>query len=110
MSSKRNYRKGGNGMSKLKHTQGPWGYERGDEDCGYGGKHFVVHDGTECAETTICETNYGEFDARLIAAAPEMLDALVEVVKLSTRDGWLWKLLVPSIERATGLSIEEVLK
>lgn len=67
-------------MSKLKHTPGPWSYSR----CG---KHWnnpeLVRieinygDDGEC----IADTVYQEDDARLIAAAPEMLEALIEDIK-----------------------------
>ncbi|MCA1800140.1 MAG: hypothetical protein LC687_00835 [Actinobacteria bacterium] len=51
------------------HTPGPWWYEKEDE----GDRHFVACNLTECDETVICKATYGEADARLIAAAPDLL-------------------------------------
>lgn len=55
----------------------------GDEESGYGGRHFVCWDETECDETTICETHYGDANARLIAASP----SLYEYVLKKSKDG-----------------------
>ena len=88
----------------LKHTAGPWKYEKGDEDH-YPGRHFVSWEGTECDETTICETYYGEHDARLIASAPDMLNILIELASENN----MKYLLQPIIEKATGLDIDSVL-
>lgn len=112
-------------MEGLKHTKGPWRYEKGDEDCGYEGRHFVAWEGTECDETTICEPRYGEHDARLIAAAPEMLEALVcqyswvkglydfyEIDETKYPRSYLIvteRGLRQLIERAAGMSIPEIL-
>lgn len=60
-----------------KHTRGPWHvYDRGIG--------WEVHDGAECSDT--CDTINSEFretfteaDARLIAAAPELLEACHDV-------------------------------
>lgn len=98
---------------KLKHTPGPWKYEKGDEDSGYEGRHFVSWGETQCDETTICETHYGEWDARLIAHAPDMLEALIKTYKHNIacgRESEIIDLMKSIIESATGLSIEEVLK
>lgn len=64
-------------MNKHKHTSGPWKpYNRGDV---YGhGDVFEIHwsDDGEC----IAEIVHGEADANLISAAPELLEALEEVL------------------------------
>ncbi|MCP3679925.1 MAG: hypothetical protein GY782_06495 [Gammaproteobacteria bacterium] len=117
-------------MSKLKHTKGPWTVQ---EDWG---DHYVV---TEMGDYIAvaseiypeCSVSIDEDDARLIAAAPEMLDALINIVKESKECccDEMYKLrklsdpncamcnsihsydeIIALIEKATGLTIEEVLK
>jgi len=64
-------------MSESKHTPGPWKYApQGDSD-GFtvGTDHFVVAGDVELA----CPPN--EADARLIAAAPELLEALLVLLR-----------------------------
>ena len=68
-------------MEKQQHTPGPWSYE-------------MRHD-TNYAHIT-CDTRggdnlrgyCGEPNARLIAAAPDLLDALEEIVSAADGDGW----------------------
>ena len=107
-------------MEGLKHTEGPWKYEKGDEEC-HPGQHFVCWNGTGCEETTICETHYGEHDARLIAAAPDMLETLIkshnELIGISRLQDWhseAFRTLIGKIENtiesATGFEINEVLE
>ena len=97
-------------MEGLKHTKGPWKYEKGDDEC-HPDMHFVCWEGTGCEETTICETHYGEHDARLIAAAPDMLEALISSAKRDAlRIGGINPFTVEAIETATGMRINEVLK
>ena len=105
-------------MKNLKHTPGPWKYEPGEEELGYKIRHFVAWGGTECDQTTVCETNYGEHDARLIAAAPEMLEALIYLLRVADpyRTGGMQhqrdaiSMSIAAIEKATGMKIEEALK
>ena len=62
-----------------KWTKGPWHVEVGTED-GDWGDIYVCHKGTVCPETTV--VNFGDptiedaANAHLIAAAPEMYEAL----------------------------------
>ena len=99
-------------MSKLKHTQGDWRIRKTvDESGDYPFPTYdilAVHEwGPECVA---CAFQH-PYNARLIAAAPEMLEALIEQYK------WLYskayyqtaELLKLLIEKATGMSIEEVL-
>ena len=106
-------------MSKLKHTQGPWVIsDEVDFDS-------FISGSTGKFENVICSSprsykrgkngckNYAPWhdNKLLIAAAPEMLEALIELYK------WLYskeyyqtaEILKELIEKATGMSIEEVL-
>lgn len=75
-------------MTNGKHTPGPWHYI-GDgfdscaaADCGTDGYTVITRDSEGAFEGTICEIDYqnddaeAEANARLIAAAPELLEAL----------------------------------
>jgi hypothetical protein len=86
-----------------KHTRGPWTIER------YGGDSLVVHSD---AETRVCfmatpgvlgSLSNIKANARLIAAAPEMLEALRN---LENDDGAIpahaWALVQAAIAKATG--------
>ena len=81
----------------MKHTPGPWTIEEyGDDDC----PTLVIHRDTE---SRICfmatPGSHGDpaqitADARLIASAPELLEALVNVQKLiseAAMTGFNWK-------------------
>lgn len=56
------------------HTSGPWTIEAPSKGCAFP----IIHGGEEYAEIAIVYS--GDFDKRLIAAAPEMLDALERLV------------------------------
>ncbi len=100
-------------MSKLKHTKGPWTVQE------EWGDHYVV---TEMGDYIAvaseiypeCSVSIDEDDARLIAAAPEMLEALIYFVRRvregSIRSKTTYSKYVYIIEKATGMTIEEVLK
>ena len=97
-------------MSKLKHTPGPWKYQnekwntvKKPDDAEYciGGELFNV--------CNILDTVDPEANARLIAAAPEMLEALIMIYKVWHEDSILISSVKAIIEKATGLTIEEVL-
>jgi hypothetical protein len=60
---------GGSDMSK--HTPGPWEYDMKNEAV-YAGRNTIVYEG-----------NANEADYRLIAAAPELLEALQEILDYS---------------------------
>jgi hypothetical protein len=104
--------KGGD-VKKLKHTKGPWGFD----SFGIFKKEYIIAPSLSNAE-------YGcgrikEADARLIAAAPEMLEALIESVKegfalvrkykAELPADWKEDKRVVAIEKATGLKIKEVI-
>lgn len=76
------------------YTPGPW-IAGDDEDSDY----FLVgpHDGDELVTQPIVRLHH-EYDARLIAAAPELLEALLEIVQAA--DGSGWEQLDPSFRNA----------
>lgn len=63
-----------------KHTPGPWLY---DYAPGYCGELIALEDGTTLAEFV---TEPSEANARLIAAAPDLLDALTDVMNFVAAD------------------------
>jgi hypothetical protein len=64
------------------HTPGPWGVEdyRGD-----GCRFRVWHDGILIAKIDDDGPDFGEADARLIAAAPDLLEALQAAIAISDK-------------------------
>lgn len=99
---------------KLKHTPGPWkaavdtrenivvappNMKEGD----YGPMICLVSNKQDVIESDFA-------NARLIAAAPDMLDTIISALTPSTKDGWLWNKFAPIIEKATGMTIDEVLE
>lgn len=110
-------------MSKLKHTPGPW-----VKDYGHTEGHIKTLHNPKVHTKTVIKYRYNmceeilteeeiEANARLIAAAPEMLEALINVKKYgcsgyidgSKPDIEFWFKINMAIEKATGLTIEEVL-
>jgi len=104
-------------MSKLKHTPGPWKIEQ--DDRGYFEKIGPLSMGFTHADDAWLDVE--EADARLIAAAPEMLEDLIDearkqVIRISAVkniDEFIKNIgktkIMQTIEKATGLTIEEVL-
>jgi hypothetical protein len=105
-------------MSKLQHTPGPWVFTGSMHKKAYlvnGGDKYICSVWDHLREDDnghpIDMDKEMQSNARLIAAAPEMLEALIEQYK------WLYskayyqtaELLKLLIEKATGMSIEEVL-
>jgi hypothetical protein len=106
---------------KLQHTPGPWNYKMDITE-----KGFDVSSEKEIIASRY-PAGWSEYDkiemeanARLIASAPKMLDHIIEdATDELSNDYWVhkpfseWKCarsrLVKIIERATGLTIEEVL-
>ena len=97
------------------HTPGPWQLGEFDETGGYDcmtGSYAVTRDGRELAE--VDQTHYGqancdwdyrsdeaEANARLIAAAPELLEAL-QFVPMSELDNLTRAKIDAAIAKATG--------
>lgn len=62
----------------VKHTPGPWSYQMSDEDC----CDYEVYVGSGLHSIDIIAGEYGiesEADARLMSAAPDLLEALKAV-------------------------------
>ena len=106
----------------MNHTPGPWWVEKGDGDCTPKTMIYVCHEGTSCDETTICNFDTtdrrGNHDAnaRLIAAAPDMLEALIDAYKIIRHHenpdypgSAELRSIKSLIERATGRNIEEAI-
>jgi hypothetical protein len=66
------------GIPNAGFTPAPWFVERGhDEDGAETETLHICHAGTVCENTTVCQVwNDAEANARLIAAAPELYEAL----------------------------------
>ena len=103
-------------MSKLQHTQGDWRIRKTvDESGDYPFPTYdilAVHEwGPECVACAF----QNPYNARLIAAAPEMLEELTTIFKgmkeydCGGLDDYSITRLKELIEKATGMSIEEVL-
>ena len=95
-------------MSKLQYTPGPWKYTISKNS----GRHQISD--AKCGGQVCAIWSRGkditEANARLITAAPEMLEALIFEAKISQNDiCGISARLIKIIEKATGLIIEEVL-
>ena len=86
------------------HTPGPWHQEANTQECDDRGGFFVCHPETVCEDTAICMVEE-EADANLIAAAPDMLEALENI---ENDDGsipaGIWDLAEKAIAKAKGQS------
>ena len=101
-------------MKKLKHTPGPWSWQEGDryirmrnedsEKKGYWSESQKI---TETYYVNNSEETMS--NNLLIAAAPEMLEALIMIYKVWHEDSILISSVKSVIEKATGLKIEEIL-
>jgi hypothetical protein len=86
---------------KIKYTPGPWKFEQKFD------KSYRIN---SRSITNICEIGRGlseKEDAILISLAPKMLEELINCVGLNES---LDLDIIPLIEKATGMKIEEVLE
>ncbi|HEP9635415.1 TPA: hypothetical protein VDW08_003767 [Pseudomonas aeruginosa] len=90
-------------MSNHKHTPGPWEIERySDGLIQIVGDVRIVSDDEENVTTVVEAVSRGdEANARLIAAAPELLDALVALVECEQTTPELWEAARAAIAKAT---------
>lgn len=105
-------------MEKLKHTPGPWeACERGDYSDFNGDSQVILSD-----DKRICVIHSynpeGEANARLISAAPEMLEELINFCRYNCSgcsgmtkgcSGTCGSNVKTLLEKITGITIEEVL-
>ena len=82
-------------MSEGKHTKGLWIIK----DNGYGDLRVMSSNGLEIAEVSTAGCHE---DARLIAAAPDMLEALRDAIQLLDMEGYSTKEHCAAISKATG--------
>jgi hypothetical protein len=97
-------------MSKLKHTPGPWkSYNTEPVETEL---DIVIESQFSTIGWLYSGKENSEANARLIAAAPDMLEALISVYQIYIdRDICCDNEFIKSvIEKATGMSIEEILK
>lgn len=92
-------------MDAAQHTPGPWRTNIARRsDNGIVAAHIVAADGGNIAQVAIYDDVPGltEAHARLIAAAPELLEALREVVAISDRKHDAWDKAHAAIAKAEG--------
>lgn len=75
-------------MSESNYTPAPWKVEVNDLR---GGKYWTIHRATHLEPIDIHEDDNGEADAPLIAAAPDLLEALKGILAITDRDHVVWK-------------------
>lgn len=95
-------------MSEAKHTPGPWEAEKfgaihGGEDQQYFRGRRRSQVATACLAGNIHDDER-DANARLIAAAPDLLEALKEVIALSDRKHEAWDKAKAAIAKAEGNS------
>ena len=84
-------------MSTTKHTPGPWTVDRIECDCGRGSGHRIV------TESDDLGSSENRANARLIASAPELLEALEHVVEMAPNHNHDWVMKARhAIAKATG--------
>ena len=94
-------------MAESKYTPGPWGWhETEDSLIGFAGI-FVIRDygpyeGLAINDFDRVTPEVAEANKRLIAAAPELLEALKEVLAVSDRDHIAWHKAHIAIAKAEG--------
>lgn len=93
-------------MKNLKHTPGPWKYTISKS-----GRHQISDtNGGQVCMLWIRQSDTTLANGRLIAAAPDMLDALIAAAKRERITvGGIHPRTVDAIEHATGMKIEEIL-
>lgn len=88
---------------EAKHTPGPWRYQR-ENGSPTTGQHMIAGDTPPgyLAEVRDCGSGDVSANARLIAAAPELLEALLAVVRVADRATVEFDMARAAIAKATG--------
>ena len=83
---------------KTQHTPGPW------HDCGGAICKVYVNKPEDCEMVPITYGPYEQADARLIAAAPDLLEALEMVMEKYSKnlDGFAFEQVFQAIKKAKG--------
>lgn len=94
-----------------KHTPGPWEIDEANPEMVTAGEYYIC----DCDGDFYQDLEQSEYEANacLIAAAPDMLEALIKCYKHIKNDMTVRGIVVEAkeaIERATGQKIEEVVK
>jgi hypothetical protein len=99
-------------MNKLQHTPGPWKAKRFSVIKSNGYKITQNRPVAAAPEAWVEIDRTYEANARLIAAAPEMLNELIKIytTMYMTQRECYWMPIKDVIEKATGMSIDEILK
>lgn len=91
----------------FEHTAGNWRYYKPKNSNGF---YYVDTEFSTGGEIATCYFENTEANARLIAAAPEMLDALIEGIKKNAKNGTPVECMYEAVEKATGKPIDQILK
>ena len=92
---------------KFKHTPGPWEASRPKGSNGWWNINDPLEDPMLFLATVY---NNEENNARLIAAAPDLLNALIDAIEVLLDNDIDFIRGVDVIERATGMKIEEIME
>lgn len=90
---------------EIRHTPGPWRISDFERLAGEDSRCIMGADGFAVAWIDGSTIKEHEADARLIAAAPDLLDALKEVVRISDRKHNAWDKAHAAIAKAEGRDV-----
>jgi hypothetical protein len=88
---------------KTKHTPGPWMYDVNQSN----GALFLIHNGPDaiCSDVSDWSDYYdadrAESNAKLIASAPELLEALTKIAERTHTQSNIHKIAKEAIKKAT---------
>jgi hypothetical protein len=89
-----------------KHTPGPWTFEVGEngDDFNLNGPEYRIIGGCECCGSPWMSGKRYMADARLIAAAPDLLEALQGVLRVADRKTTEFDAARAAIAKSIGVS------
>jgi len=92
---------------KFKHTSGKWKVRKTVDNSGdYPVPTYDIIAIHEWGPEGVADVYQNPFNANLIAAAPDMLEAMIHMIKL----GYTCDAMTGAIERATGLNIQQIME